>query len=421
MNHLSSIRFFSLPLLVVSLGLALLPSMGQAQFDYISRYNTETLEVRIFLGDMEEEIILIREEDGEIIFRPRGARIGAEIGRPLEEIRNVHFQLPRSFTRAWEQVREEPEKALEGMRPFVYALNRYQHFRSGNLFPILNEYLNLLIRLDQTAEALYFIRNTRLQYASAEFMNTVLAFTQKLVQEERQSDAVTILNRIPFSLENLDLLEVVLEFANDLRRRERFVEANFLYARLIGVEGNPFLSQAVLWHVFGDVKLQRPAAAQVFLNRYYPEPPDSMNQEYSLYLLIRGLINRLQEREQDAIMDITRSVVFAPLDAEWTAELFYLVGGIYEQRSNRTARDIYEQIRLFYPNSPFADRAYDRLVAIVPGFLESQREAEPADDEDLLLMEEDADDIDIEMDMEPSDSETNDSDNGFAEDDSEEI
>src|SRR5690606_7459194 len=84
-THSQQFRVFILSLVGLFLG----STWASAQFDFVSRYNAETLEVRIFMGDIEEEIILIREEEGNIIFRPRSTRSGAEIGRPLDDIVDV--------------------------------------------------------------------------------------------------------------------------------------------------------------------------------------------------------------------------------------------------------------------------------------------------------------------------------------------
>lgn len=351
-----------------------------AQFDYVGRHRGQVLNVVLDDGQNKEDIHLMRLEGAEIVYRRSSQREG-EIARPVEGIRDFIFQVPKPFQDAFQKLRDgRTEEGLGDMRPFVYGLFPYQELPSSNLFPLLNTYFGLLIQMNQLDEAVYFIRNVELARATPDFLNATLQFTQKLMGENRRTDAVAILNRLPFNKANIDLLEVVFNYAHDLRRRENYIESNFLYNRLIAVEDHPFREWAILWHAYNDVALNRPAAARLFINQYLAEPPESSAPSFSLYQLIIGKLHWISEEQEQAIMEITRGVVFASLDSEWTAELFYFNGQCYEKiEQMNSAREIYNTIRLFYPNSVWADRSYERISAIAPGFLEQQQRQEDTD------------------------------------------
>lgn len=351
-----------------------------AQFDYVGRHRGQVLNVLLDDGQSKDEIRLMRIEDGEIVYRLATQREG-EIARPIAGIRDFVFQVPKSYEDAFQKLRDgRTEEGFREMRPFAYGLFPYQTLPSSNLFTILSSYFGLLVQMNQLDEAVYFIRNVELSRATPAFLNATLQFTQKLMEENRRTDAIGILNRLPVSKENMDLLEVVFNYAHDLRRRGSYIESNFLYNQLIAIEDHPFREWAILWHAYNDVTLNRPAAARLFINQYLSEPPESSAPSFSLYQLIIGKLHWISEEQEQAIMEITRGVVFASLDSEWTAELFYFNGQCYEKiDQNNSAREIYNTVRLFYPNSVWAGRAYERISVIAPDFLEQQRQKD-ADD-----------------------------------------
>lgn len=365
------IRFF---LFVIAMGMA---SQLSAQFDYVGRYRTSDLQVTISDGQSQDNIRLMRIEGEEIVYRLRTQREG-EIARPVAGIRNFQFIAPKQFEDSTQKLRDgKVAEALADMRPFIYSLFPYQHLPSNNLFTYFNGYLGVLVQMNQIDEAVYFLRNIDFTNATPEFLNAILQFTQKLMEENRRTDAVAMLNRLPVNKENLDLMEVVQNFAHDLRRRGSYIESNFLYNRVINVEDQPFREWAILWHAYNDVALNRPAAARLFINQYIKEAPKSTDPTFSLYQLIIGKLHWISEEQEQAIMEITRGVVYASLDSEWTAELFFFNGQCYEKIGKTdSAREIYNTVRLFYPSSPWADQAHERISVIAPDDLQSGQRVE---------------------------------------------
>ncbi len=351
---------------------------AQELLNYIGRYRSESVNAVVAHDRGSEAVTLLRLEGDDIVYRPQRQQVGEAV-RAISEIKNLHFQQPSNYASAVQNIRDTLYKeGIDKMRPFVYSILTYQDIPSNNFFPLINYYFQALVNAKENNEAIYLVRNLKdLNRATPEFMDNILSFSRVLVEGGKQVDAATILNRIPFNQENPDLLQTISNYADDLRRKERYTEANFLYNRLIEAGESPFRLRSILWHIYGDATAQRTAIADVFLTRYLPEAPPTDDPFFSLYQLIQARIHLLHDRQEQAIREVTRGVVFAMLDSEWTSELFYLNGQSYERLENLpTAAEIYNTIKIFYPNSRWAIRSQARLDEITPKIEAEKRKRE---------------------------------------------
>jgi tetratricopeptide (TPR) repeat protein len=340
---------------------------AQETLDYVGRYRGQPVPALIRTERSQDSVNLLRIEGSDIVYRPQGQTQG-EAFREISTIRSLMFVEPSYFQSAVRNADDKLYKqAAERMRPFVYALLPYQDIPSPNLFDILNVYLGTLVNAKETAEAMYLLRNVNIEKATPAFLGRVLELSRLLLDEGKQVEASVILNRIPFDKDSTELLQTISDYADDLRRNERYTEANFLYNRLIDVGDTQFRLPSILWHIYGDASAGRTSMADVFIRRYLPEAPSTEDPFFSLYQLIQARLHLLNDRQMEAVREVTRGVVFTMLDSEWTAELFYLNGQSYERLGNLpAAAEIYNTVIVFYPKTKWAIRAKASLDSIMP-------------------------------------------------------
>lgn len=358
------------PLIVALLVTPLLSYGDFGNLNLVREHRDRTFDVEITTEDgAQQSIVLVAREAGELRLRPRGARTTGdevvEIFTSVSRVTDINFVLGTDWSIAREAFREgNYEIVRDRLKPIVYGLVPYHAIPSTNLFIVLETYLTALLRLEEFEEAFYLARSVRLSQTTPGFLDLTMQLSRSLFDQDKQDPALRLINALPFDQAEGDLLQVILEFGHDLRRSDRFEEALMIYGRILAIEDSPLAEVATLWQAYSNVRTERIETARLFLDRL-GDPPGTNDRFFSLYQLIRARIYMQEEDVPNAIRVASRGVVFALLDQEWVPDLLFVTAQAYEAKDRlKQAREIYREINLFFPDSPWASLGQERIDEI---------------------------------------------------------
>ncbi|WP_309385169.1 tetratricopeptide repeat protein [Cerasicoccus frondis] len=344
-------------------------AVAQAQ-DYFRQYGNEPLSVINQTTDpnSKEVLTLVGLDRGDLILRIPGRQ--GEVGIPLNsENLKLQIQYPDDVALAMRHMEKgEYEEAIPLMRPSVYAVFKYFDIppESMNVHPIINQYLLALTSTkDHDQETAELIRRIPLKKAPPAFSLHALRYVTHLVEMGQQDQALQLLNRIPMDASNTAMLDMVMKFAGELREEGNLDEAQFLYDRIQLSEGTPQAQLAILWSAYCNVALGRAQLADIFVDKAGRLTPD--DRAYSLAQLVKAKIKLDTLNYTAAMEEVAQGVVAVDVSYEWAPELIYTAGFCYENLEfPDTAREVYQEIILFWPENKWAAQCEQGLSRLPP-------------------------------------------------------
>lgn len=349
--------------------ICLTAAVAQAQ-DYFKEYGNAPIRVINKTQDpaSTQELTLVNLDRNELILRFPNRQ--GEVGLPIDtENLKLEIIFPDSVNKAYKQIdNAEYEEAITTLRPMVYPLMKYFDIppENMNLHEIVERYTFALVSAnghEEEVETLF--KRIPLEKAPPVFSLHALRFVTKLVEQEKKQEALRLLNRIPMDKDSTPMLKLVLKFADELREGGNLNEALFLYDRLQQAKGTPQAEIAQMWSAYCNVSLDRSQLALILLERVGKLKPE--DDAYSLGQLVLGKIELQDLDYMNAMEEIAKGVVAADVSFNWTPELSYNAGYCYEKLdAPDTAREIYNEIMLFYPESKWAREAETGLTRLPP-------------------------------------------------------
>ncbi len=343
--------------------------------DYFAEYGNKPVPVinKTQDANSQEIMTLVNLDRGDIVLQFPN-RTG-EVGIPIDNQElKIEIQYPDSVARAYKMIDDgQYEEAIVELRPLVYPVFKYFKVRpeSINAHEIIERYIFALSSSTQghDEELAELIGRISLKEAPPIFSLHALRYVTRLVEQGKQTEAIKLLNRIPMSTDNeadnAAMLNLVMEFADKLREDGALDEALFLYDRIQQAEGTEQAQLATLWSAYCNVVLERYQLASVFVEKAGKFIPE--DKPYSLAQLVLGRIRLEKLDYTSAMQEIAQGVVTVDVSYNWAPELIYLAGLCYENLDfPDTAREVYNEIMLFYPDNKWAKEAETGITRLPP-------------------------------------------------------
>ncbi len=337
--------------------------------NYFREFGTAPVEVFNRTGvstGQGQRLFLMGTDRGDLIFRyqPNDIR---EIGIPLDtRDLQLFYQTPSSYDDALELIEAEDfAGGLQELRPIAYPLIRFLSIppQNFNIHDPVERMVYALSRSDYLDEAVTVVRRLPLQSLPPVFLSHSLFLLERLAQEGQTEDAIGIIATVPLSVERPDSLFMVMNFANKIRDEGKINEALLLYQRLQDIPHPDIQNIARLWTAYCNIQLNRAQTAEVFLERVAELQPE--DRAFSLKKLVQGLAYLKRDNYLGAMREVSQGVVFSEVAYPWNAELLYMSGLCYEKLDNlNTARQVYGEVVLFYPESPWAAKCEEHLAQL---------------------------------------------------------
>ncbi len=117
------------------------------------------------------------------------------------------------------------------------------------------------------------------------------------------------------------------------------------------------------------------------LKKLAENPPKRQTNEYSLYKLLRALVRvqyarryeaqgneeRAEHYYRESVLEVTEGIVMARVGLDWLPESLLMAGSAYEKLNfNEAARNIYQQVVIFYKDSAWAAEGKKRIANLPP-------------------------------------------------------
>lgn len=352
----------------LALGLALFPAGLGAQ-DWMAVHGDKPVPVRLFSGTA-RDLDLLAIADGELELRPVGESGAARVLVPLADAGRFRLQLllPADFATARERISEgNYGAAIELMRPTVYPMVRFLEV-PPEILPIhelVRDFTTALLVAGNLNEGVALLRRMPLASLEPGFFDLALQAVTRLIENGRTGEAMNLLRGLPLSAATESWFPRLFSLAAQLRSTDRLPEALAVYEKILAVPGTPWALRARLWTAYGNVRLGRVDDARAVLAS--SPAPDREQREFSLHQLVLARIELASEDKLGALDAAAPGVVYSRIDDDWAAELRWIVGQSYEAAGKpQVAKGIYEEIQIFYPGSPWARVAQERLDVLAP-------------------------------------------------------
>ena len=310
-----------------------------------------------------QELYLIDRKPDVLVFRLTPYGEGELLEIPFEDFNTpLVLNWPDSFRKHLEVKNSDAyDVSIDKLRPAIYSLMRFSDLPDTLLetAPPIEQYIHLLIRANDIQEATELLLSLDLGNAdfSKQALNVVvLLFTEGHLKLSRQ-----LLNKLFTQNQSEAFIYSVKLFAVVLRENGSSKEALFIYDNLLEFVKKSVERQEIqLWKAYthliaGDIK-----SAQNLLKKI---PLEGLAPSLEMIRSIIDSKRKFNEGDYASALKIaTRALTKADINGIWNFELLWIAGLSYEKLGNlKSARFIYEEIQLFYPNTPFAQSAVERM------------------------------------------------------------
>lgn len=341
-------------------------SAAEAQ-NYFTQFNKNPVNVVNRTGGANQELILRAREGNVLIFDIPGVE-GAMTEMPINTPNLLlEYRPPEAaYSRASDlmNARAYPQ-AVQALRPIVYPLFQYIAIpeRNFDAYNYIGDFYFALVRAGETAEAMEILARLDLNQLNPTFVETTFALAEKLIEQGKTDQAARALLRIPFGPDNQEYLGLIMRVTAQIRDAGGLRDALAIYQRIQDIPNQPYMLEAVLWCAYCNFKLDNMETARLFLDK--AGHIERAQREFSLARLIDGLIH-IQTGDKIKAMDsISQGVVFSEIGYNWMPELLYSSAQCYMLMERPdTAKQIYGDVILFFPDSPFAEKSRQALSQI---------------------------------------------------------
>lgn len=258
------------------------------------------------------------------------------------------------------------EGAISVLRPHIYPLVKFLKLAEVDFDVPVGIYLNALVESEKWNESLDLLGVVPLK--------DLVNIDHKLLLEIFKANLrAKQINRVMFLANQLKILEkndLQMQFANELRIQDYFPEALLMYQSLFQITDFSNATECQLWFYYCKLKQGINPSLKNQISAL--KPIDRSQKEYSLYRLLQGQVASIEEQYKKAILLLSEGLVYANLELSWVPELLYTTAKIYQKLEKTTAaKDIYQQVILFFKDSIWAKRSQEVLEKIDPRNLQA--------------------------------------------------
>ncbi len=300
---------------------------------------------------------------------PDGSTAVAEVSQPISQsmVQTLSLKLDKLPEADRQLNANNLEGALTILRPEVYPLVKFaevpETFRQ--LHVPVQKLLNTLIRAQQYEEATDLIERIPLDKVSVEYSVFALQLINGYIAMGDYEAATALANRVPLDSNYAKNISPVMDIAAKLRNAEQYEAAIPLYRSVREVVPAATKANLDMWLAYSLVLANRLNEAVPIIDALNePEPKERL---FSLYKLLQGSLEYRKENYPVALDTLTRGFVRAQTSYSWVPEMLYLIGDCYKRSGEfEAARNVWTEISILYPDSPWAPRADSALAKLPP-------------------------------------------------------
>jgi tetratricopeptide (TPR) repeat protein len=360
-------RFSPLKALIVaacSIGF-ICPSFGANR--HWEELGTQPVYIQQIRARSEQTLKFIGFEDGRLIAEVDvDGRIG-EMSMPVSETMasSLRFDLD-VMDEAKDMIRQERfSAATELLRPKVYPLIKF-HQVPEILRPLhasIRALLNCLVSEGQLAEADDLVNRLALDNVDIQYSQIAIRLMQAHLDAKNFTAAARIAQFVPKHGDYSVNISPIITAADALRGAGDYEAVIPLYREIVDIVPDAVRTDIRMWLAYSLVLAERVDEASPIIDSM--QEPKSTERSYSLYKLLQGSRDHRKKNFQSALDVLTRGFVRAQTSYVWVPEMLYLIGDCYAKtEAPKSARNVWSEITILYPESPWAKRAADASIKL---------------------------------------------------------
>ena len=232
-----------------------------------------------------------------------------------------------------------------------------------NIHYLLGIFVDALVRTERFTEAKALMDSLQLSTATTTVGKAAIDYASAVIAAGRYEEAAAVLGRLNFGGANLENIPFLMMLVENLRKAGKVDEAARWYAKLQSTKDNPRGDEAALWMSYCDLQRENVISARIFLDRYADMKRE--NPIFSLRAMIMGMLLAKGGEVSDALDYFAQGIIYGDISSDWAAELRHNAGLAYKKLGDlRTSNEIFNEVILLYPQTPYKTLSEKELVDI---------------------------------------------------------
>ncbi|MGJ8638109.1 MAG: tetratricopeptide repeat protein [Opitutaceae bacterium] len=353
-------HLLSIVSLIATLAIGLTQS-AFAQNQYWQQYGDLPVLMQQNNNGAKQTLKFVAFKDGMLVAELDGG-VG-EVSLPISESMAKSLRLAIDTRKAVNMIdTENYVGALKLLRADVYPLIKFHQVPDilVQLHGPLRLMIDTLVDAGEFAEAEDVIMRLELDKVGVKYSESGIRMMNAMIKAEEYDAAARIANILPVSGDYAINITPIIDAADALRGAGKFDAVIPLYRAIESVVPEDARANVQMWLAYSLVLADRLEEASPILDKLVqPEPKERL---FSLYKLLQGSKAHREQQYSEALDLLTRGFVRAQTSYAWVPEMLYLIGDCYSHSEDLVAaRNVWTEIVILYPNSPWASSAQTSL------------------------------------------------------------
>jgi len=255
--------------------------------------------------------------------------------------------------------------ALTLLRPIAYPLIKFHQVPESftQLHTPIRVLIDTLIRAKEFSEAYDILNRIQLDKVGLKYSESAIALMNAYLAEGDFDAAANMTKIIPVDGQYAVNIRPIVDAADALRAAGKYEAVIPLYRQIEKVVPDDVKKNVQMWLAYSLVLADRVDEATPMIDAL--EEPQPGERLFSLYKLLQGSREHRGENYSKALDVLTRGFVRAQTSYVWVPEMLYLIGDCYARSDdNLAARNVWTEIVILYPESPWAKSAESSLAQL---------------------------------------------------------
>jgi len=255
--------------------------------------------------------------------------------------------------------------ALILLRPKAYPLIKFHQVPENftQLHVPIRSLIETLIRAKEFSEAYDVINRIQLNKVSLKYSESAVALMNGYLAEGNFDAAASMTEVIPVDGQYGVNIRPIIDAADALRAAGKYEAVIPLYRQIETIVDEDVKKNVQMWLAYSLVLADRVDEATPMIDAL--EEPEPNERLFSLYKLLQGSREHRSGNYGPALDVLTRGFVRAQTSYVWVPEMLYLIGDCYARsEDNIAARNVWTEIAILYPESPWAPQAESSLAQL---------------------------------------------------------
>jgi len=341
------------------------PLVAQYTNVYWTKYGNNPVLIQQRSNGSSQTLKFVAFKDGMLVAELEGG-IG-EVSLPVSESMTKNLRLDNSVMPEIKRMSESQNHmgALKLLRPKAYPLIKFHQVPNTftQLHRPIQELINTLIDAGEYSEAEDVISRITLDKVGLKYSQSVIRLMNTYLQRGMADAGARMAKNLPVEGNYASNISSIVDAADTLRASGKYEAVIPLYREIEKVVKEESKDNVRMWLAYCLVLANRLSEANPIIDSLIE--PEPKNRLFSLYKLLQGSREHSNGNYNQALDVLTRGFVRAQTSYDWVPEMLYLIGDCYARATDTVAaRNVWTEIAILYPKSPWAGRAESSLAEL---------------------------------------------------------